>query len=635
MKKLLTLIALMLMIGCDDPITSTCPLVDMPKVSDIVPPEQVEMPSKMVFLLDYSGSMYPTWEQDGASKNKRTTPYFYAEKGFSNLLGKWLDKATPVNKDMNMDILLFNNKVYSFRPDTGSIRSFTKLNFSLDVGNAGESTIASWIDKIPDNPYTTFANPGKYGKANDLSKINEALQSILSKADEDTVIWLLTDNLVEKKQKGTDKKEADANKEFYDNLRKNPKVKAVLGYPIRDKSLFKERSLFFYGIFVSYSEATPQKIRHLMGEGAQAKSAVDGIIWNSHLASLSKNYSCNPQSNKGRPIRLRPIDTEVLTVRLNPKALNVQSIHCPDVEFNSPVVKCFATVDVTNNLNHQIVTNANIDLRQQILRVLFDVKRPSWITDICADSFKIEKWTTKNGQGTSSNIVIKDLKPKETQEVKIRFSIQNPQIAISNFNELLEVAQTSSIGFAGELYVTVDGIKTKLESKKADLSCIARSDELPEMFRKQSQSSPSTVKEDITFSLKNAGTEQALIILAFFGLIAGAIILFLIRMQQIVVEVRVDGKVHPESPVSLPRVSVRKLAKDKNGSPVFKITRGWAGKSYSVKGINGYVVHKKDTPGHFTLYPLDDDSDRTSIEVVRYGTSRKRSSSSKDSGIVF
>ena len=441
----------------------------------------------------------------------------------------------------------------------------------------------------------------------------------MSSTKDDVVVWLLTDNLVDKKAYGTSADEANFNKEFYDYLKSEPAVQAVLGYPLKSPSVFKDRSLMLYGIFLSKGNPTPQQIRHVMGEGATSSSAAKGMLWNPTLANKSKNYSCNPSTNQGKPIRLKPIDTEVLTIRLNPKALEVNAVQCdPNLTTESKKAKCTATVSVTNNLNHQIVTKAEISLKQQALKPVVDGENPDWIGDICANTLALEYWINANGQKVkNSTILIEELQPKETQTVKIKFSMDNPPVSTSSLSEIFAVAQTPKVDFDGELFVTVGGIETRLESGKSDLSCIAKSEDLPELFRKQSQSKPSTVEEQFSFKLKNSGNEQALLLLLLFGGLGGLGLLGVMRFQGVGLEMLLDGRMHPESPFNLVRVSRKQFGKQKGDTPFVQISRGW-GKAYKVSGVNGYVVepdeHDVDA---YVAYPMDDESDRMKIVVRR------------------
>ena len=604
------------LIGCSDPLVQRCEEAEMPTVSETVPEEQVELPTKSVLLVDYSGSMHAIYP---AARNSvsPTEPYFFEVPGFSDVLASWLDTGTPAGQKNQFEIILFNGKPYKFDADSGRTSRFKSLSFPLDIGSANQATIKSWIDKIPDNPYEAgVADPNNSGNT---TKIKEVLQSVVSSTQDDVVVWLLTDNLVDKIARGTSADEANFNKEFYDYLKSEPSIKAVLGYPLKAPSVFKDRSLMLYGIFLSKGNPTPQQIRHVMGEGATSASAAKGMLWNPALANKSKNYSCNPSTNQGKPIRLKPIDTEVLTIRLNPKALQINAVQCRDVNLGSPKAKCTATVSVTNNLNHQIVTKAEISLKQQVLKPIVGGENPDWIGDICANTLEVLNWSNTNGQskGENSTIMIEELQPKETQTVKIKFSMENPPVSTSSLSEILAVAQTPKVDFNGELFVTVGGIETRLESGKSDLSCIAKSEDLPELFRKQSQSKPSTVEEEFSFKLKNSGNEQALLLLLLFGGLGGLGLLGLMRFQGVGLEMLVDGRMHSESPFKLIRISRKQFGKQKGDTPFVQISRGW-GKAYKVSGVNGYIVEPDEHDlSVYVAYPMDDESDRMKVLIRR------------------
>ena len=613
--------------GCSAPLVQHCDNVEMPTVSEVVPEEQVQLPTKSVLLLDYSGSMHEVYP-DLRSHFSPIPPFFYGVSGFHNILASLLDSASPAGIANNFEIILFNAQPYSFDPIQHKVSQFRGLTFPLDLGTADQSTITSWLSAIPENPESSdagvaqvvYSHPRGAGNGrNENTQIKEVLQKVVDLSTEDTIIWLLTDNLVEKKTHGVSDNEANANKEFYDYLKTESSIKAVLGYPIKDASVFKDRSLMLYGLYHSKGNPTSQQIRHIMGEGASTASMDKGLLWNPKIATLGKKYSCDPTTNQGKPIRLKPIDTEVLTISLNPKALEVSAISCDaHLTMESPKAKCTATVSITNNLNHQTVTKANISLKQQTLHPSVNGEKPSWVGDICANTFALEYWIDANGQkNTSPTIFIKDLKPKESQSIQIRFSMANPPISTSSLSEILTVAQTPKINFDGELFVTVDGIETQLDTGKSDLSCIAKSEDLPELFQKQSQSTPSNVKHDFAFKLTNSGTEQAMLLLFLFGGLGGLGIIGIMRFQGIGLEMLVDGRMHPESPFKLVRISQQKFGKQKGETPFVSISRGW-GKNYKVTGVNGYVAEADPQDiGVYRLSRMDDDSDRMKIEVRR------------------
>ena len=595
--------------GCSAPLVQHCDNVEMPAVSEIVPEEQVQLPTKSVLLLDYSGSMHAIYpEKRGAE------PYFFEVASFANVLASWLDSSTPAGSKNDFEIILFNDLPYNFSPNDSAISSFHPLTFPLNLGDATQENIKAWLTSIPANPYQTHAKP--IAPNGGLTQIKVALQNVVNVSQDDMIIWLLTDNVEDQVATGTSSEEANSNKEFYDYLKTEPSIKAVLGYPLKDSSVFKERSLMLYGIYHSKSNPTSQQIRYIMGEGASTASMAKGLLWNPTLGEKSKRYSCNPQTNKGQAIRLKPIDTDVLTIDLHTSGNSTSAVKCdPNLSMESPKAKCTATVSITNNLHHQTVTKANISLKQQTLHPSVNGEKPSWVGDVCANTFTIE---SVDGQSVQDSIIVlSNLQPNEKRELQIRFSMANPPISTSSLSEILTVAQTPKINFDGELFVTVDGIETQLDIDKSELSCIAKSDNVPELFQTQTQSRPSTVEEDFSFSLKNSGTEQAMLLLFLFGGLGGLGIIGIMRFQGIGLEMLVDGRMHPESPFKLVRISQQKFGKQKGETPFVSISRGW-GKNYKVTGVNGYVAEADPQDiGVYRLSRMDDDSDRIKVEVRR------------------
>ena len=604
MKKILLLSGLMIF-GCSDPLTQTCEEAEMPIVSETIPEDQIALPTKSVLLLDYSGSMHAIYPEKRSSVSP-SEPYFFENAAFADVLALWLDTSSPSGQANQFEIVLFNDLPYNFNPQTKKISKFASLTHSLNLGDASKEDIKTWIQATPSNPYKTAAKP--IAPNGGLTQIKGALQSVVDATTEDVVIWLLTDNVSDQAATGTSEAEASSNKEFYDYLKAEPSIKAVLGYPLKDASVFKGRSLMLYGIYHSKNDVTSQQIRHVMGEGTSA-SAVKGMLWNPDLGAKSKAYSCNPASNQGKAIRLKPIDSDVLSVSL-------QQPVCPsNVTMESLKVSCTAIVNIENNLNHQVVTKANVSLSQQTLHPKVEGENPEWIGDICANTLSVDKVDGKSI--TNSQIEITDLKPKESRAVKIRFSMENPPVSTSSLSEILAVAQTAKVDFDGELYVTVDGIETSLDIDKSELSCIAKSDDVPDLFKAQTQSKPSTVEEEFSFKLKNSGNEQAMLLLLLFGGLGGLGLLGVMRFQGVGLEMLIDGRMHPEGPFNLVRISRKQFGKQKGDTPFVQISRGW-GKAYKVSGVNGYIVEPDEHDlSVYVAYPMDDESDRMKVLIRR------------------
>ena len=70
MKKVL--LSGLLMFGCSDPSAQTCEEAEMPTVSEVVPEDQIVLPTKSVLLLDYSGVCTPLIQRNAVRSVRRS-----------------------------------------------------------------------------------------------------------------------------------------------------------------------------------------------------------------------------------------------------------------------------------------------------------------------------------------------------------------------------------------------------------------------------------------------------------------------------------------------------------------------------------------------------------------------------------
>jgi hypothetical protein len=611
--------AIMYMVGCGNETIKECPVVEMPEAPEFTASKKLPTPTKMVALFDYSCSMKGDYPLGYHKSYKETNScsaesacnkgYFYAREEFASLFSSWLDGATPKGSTSELEILLFNEHTWELKPGK-KLKKFSSLSFPYSVGTSSGSDIRQWLSQIPQKPTS------KYGCNRTHTK--EALQSVVDSLQEDAIIWLVTDNLTDKAQKGViNADDAKRNLDFYNYLESEENIQVVSAYPVNKTetcSWLCGRSLFVYGLFVSKNkEPLLHLIRDVVGEGTNA-----GLLWNTDLQKIAKDHSCaadTSQAKKGIPLRLKPMDNDVLTVEMN--SLSIDGVKCSkQLNMETPRANCTAEVSITNNLNHQVVSSAHIELKNQTIAPSVNGTKPSWVGNVCGDTMKIKKWSDDSGKsGTDPNIIITDLKPKEKRIVTIDFSVNNPKIVHNNsIPTILSIAQTQKLNFKGELYVTVDKIKTTLETDPKDIKCIAGGEDLPSLFKSQTQSKAAHARQDFSFSLKNSGKESAILLLGLFGILGGLAVFLILRFQSMAVEVEVNGTVLPKNRITLPRISIKSISLDGGQLPWIRIRRGW-GRNFTVSASGGYTLEQDDVG--YRVYPSDDEGSAVSVRVLR------------------
>ena len=120
-----------------------------------------------------------------------------------------------------------------------------------------------------------------------------ALEAVLGGINQDTIIWLVTDNILDSSQSA----ESQRAKRFYTALKKDSRIKGLVAYPIHEAescSWMCGTSMIAYGIYVSpKSELSDAQFRAVMGQEPDSTAALEsGLLWNPQLQELSKKSQC-------------------------------------------------------------------------------------------------------------------------------------------------------------------------------------------------------------------------------------------------------------------------------------------------------------------------------------------------------
>ncbi len=587
-------------------------------------------PHKMILLLDYSGSMYGGYGKpqvagcarcaaglvDGRP-SRSTQPYYVATPKLQEFLARWLDAATPAAGDLGLEILLFNGQV--FRLGESGVEPFapsTELRFARRISQASSEEIASWLRHIPGNPYKV--DPQAPNTTDSRAALEAALAAV---SDDEAILWLISDNIVDTGGGTVADPEARLTTEFYRALDADPRVQMISAYPIfraESCSWMCSTSLFAYGMYVSPFERPPSAEFHRLGGTTGGGPTADGLLWNEAMRQLAIEYSGEAASVgrgdlAGVPIRLKPIDTETLTIAFGRPALR-----CARAEFGQDL-RCRARIEVQNALRHQTVDSARLSLSNEILRPRKERRkdRLSWASAVCAGQVQTLSWRTLDGrQGRGDEpIEIGPLEPLQKSTVEVSFRLPPVQVDMARRSTLFNVAFTNQIFLDGQLRADIEDFRTSLTIHPSRFASVYGSAQLPAIFRKREVGSASTTYR-IQALLANDGQALALLVLIAGGGLAALVALVAMRFQRKQLTVVVDGV--ETARLSLPRWSRREV--EIGGTVRAFIHRGW-GADYKIVPKRGVRLRRD---GAAWILKIGDDIGQEHRLEIRRGWSSAR-----------
>ncbi|RMH18002.1 MAG: hypothetical protein D6696_14185 [Acidobacteria bacterium] len=573
------------------------------------PPAGDDRPRKMILLLDYSGSMFPGYGKprvagcdvcraglraDGtATRNagEGGQPYYYEMPRYRDLVARWLDAATPPGSRMDLEILLYNSRLWRVGRD--AVRPFGEvgeLSFELPVASASGEQIGDWLRPIPGNPYTLDR------QAPNTTESRRALETAIEAVSDEAILWLVTDNIVDVGGGVVSAEDARRNLDFYEALKSEPRLQMVVAYPLSEAepcSWMCGTSLFVYGFYVSrFERAPPAEIQRLGGTGEGLEASPRGLLWNRDLQALAAAHSGRAAEIKpelaGVPLRLKPIDSEVLSLDFELHA--GQALKC-DVraEYGDPV-PCVARLTVRNVLRHQRVESARLRLRNETLlpRKAGERRRLPWASAVCAGEVEPVRWAIAGGaEGTGEETIeLGPLAPLESKVVDVLFRLPPVHVDTGRTAHLADVALTNRILLDGRLVAEIEDVRTSLYLDTEGLEGVYGAAELPQIFRGREQA---RIVAEYPAGAVIANNGQILGLTVLGGglglfLLAGLVAL---RFQRVQYTVRVDGR--QLARLSMPRWSRRRLEID--GRVRAHLTRRW-GPAYRLRPRRGYRLRK-------------------------------------------
>lgn len=594
-----------------------------------------DRPTKTVLLLDYSGSMFGGYGKPYPPRCSRCAagldasgrpvrggqPYYFAVPEFETLLARWLDAATPGGSRQDLEILLFNARVW--RLGAAGVEPFTEaaqLDFSRPVGSVGASQIAAWLRQIPDSPLQVDA------AAANTTESEKALASVLSAIPDEAVVWLVTDNIVDQGGGVVSAEDARRNLAFYNTLQSDPRIQSITAYPLHKAdscSWMCGTSLFVYGLYVSRFQRPESTEFHRLGGTTPDGGGPtrDGLLWNEALKALAAEHSGKAAKAgldlAGVPLRLKPVDTEVLSFEF---ALHRgQALRCDTRTEYGDILRCGIRATVRNTLRHQTVDSASLSFSNQTMlpRKPDSRRRLPWASAVCAGQVRPIGWRVDGGKshGGGEPIVIGPLAPLASTVVDVIFELPAVDVDTRHWRNLPEVGLTGRIVLDGRIQAEIRDIRTSLTVDTRGLEEVYGARELPGIFRGQELSRIEAVYPAGAV-VSNDGQILGLLVLLGGGGAFLLLSLVVMRFQRLHLTVLVDGVEHAK--IGMPRLSYQPITV--GGLTRAALVRGW-GSDYRLRPRRGHRLRRDGTS--WLLVGLAG-GDEIRIEVRRgWGTGRR------------
>jgi hypothetical protein len=572
-------------------------------------PQGRNRPTKLVLLLDYSGSMFGGYGKprnagcalcaaglDAAGKPVRGgQPYYFEVPAFDTLLAHWLDAATPPGSRQDLEILLFNTRVW--RLGDHGVEPFgnpSQLDFARPVGTANAGQIAAWLRQIPGSPYQVDST------AANTTESEAALRAVLDAIGDEAIIWLITDNIVDRGSGVVSEEDARRNLNFYNTLQEDPRVQMIAAYPLHKAdpcSWMCGTSLFAYGLYVSRSQRPESTEFHRLGGTTPdgGGPTADGLLWNKALSSVAAEYGGKAAGSgrgiAGVPLRLKPVDTEVLSFDF---ALHRgQALLCDARAEYGDILRCVVRATVRNTLRHQKVDSAKLRFNNQtLLPRKPDARfRLQWASAVCASQMHPVAWRVDGGPGHSGDdpIEIGPLAPLASTVVDVVFELPAVEVDTRHWKHIPDVAFTERILLDGRITAEIRDIRTSLDVDTAGMEEVYGAPELPSIFRGQEMSRIEAVYPAGAVISNNGQLLGLLVLLGGGGLVL-LLSLVAMRFQRLHLTILINGVEHAK--IGMPRLSYEAIAV--GGKTRAILVRGW-GSDYKLRPRSGYKLRKDGT----------------------------------------
>ena len=452
---------------------------------------------RQVIAMDYSGSMYggysnesPTpppcgWSLENGRRVKNG-PYYWEQEGFAQFLS-----GGPLGALTNQDVvfpMVFNHSVTVLASD-GVHSTFdpglAQFSTPLPPAHQGRDQALTAITsvnggRLPPNPAEAgFGDPTETHLNEVLAATEQLFESFESR---DGVLWIITDNIIEQEEGGAVARSENYNGQFYHGIQNNPRWQVVQAWPIHQADWLCGSTLMVYGLYYSSRARIDEEAYYQLTQGEDAQIA--------HSAQMVvfQQYS-NPSSPApGRPFKLKPSDIDVVKVTF------LGNVMCEAAKVGRSS-RCRAKIRLENRLHHRQILSAKI--------TLVNGRCDPWSTS--PSQVQPFRFAAPFCGGTiRGDVPLSDpLGPHQERKPEIELQVPAIEVHPKTFIDHWNSASVSRFRMIGRMNVEIDDVITEMVIPEESLRNIYGVEQLPEIFRNESQDKLKPTKICLPIEVEN------------------------------------------------------------------------------------------------------------------------------------
>ena len=454
---------------------------------------------KFVLMLDYSGSMRQGYRKDKCEMEKNERQRFYDMEEYSKVVSQWVLASMKDHTNLPLDIVLFRKQRFHLDGEKGVIPYVPEGHAAFNQPTT-KNTLINTIESIPRQ------NSAQHGP--DLTFTNENFRSIIQDQPNGTILWLITDNIVD--TTGLIEDEIKQQNDFYNTLRTHKRIQALVSYPFyqeKSSDWLCDASFMQYGVYISDERPTEAELNSLLG------AKPNSVLYNENLKSvIKKEVGSKAHELTGIPIRLRPVEHGTI-------GLDISVGDCRDprnpaqnssISFETKQILCPFTLTVRNKLFHQKVLEAKLSLDKSNL--LPDAQEgEGWAAPICSSDIQIGTLAAGGVFTSIDHVDIKDLAPQTDEKRELFLLAPNSIPKPTDFASFVQIAFHDSYQLNGVIQAELSGIKTTLAIDNNQFEEVYGIKQLPNMFKKAEQQEASVTQGNLHINIQNSMIFVALI----------------------------------------------------------------------------------------------------------------------------
>lgn len=554
--------------------------------------------------LDYSGSMYGGYDDEtpGVSpcgwhfeggRHVRNGPYYWETAEFAQFLDEGplgaLTGAEPVHP------VAFNRLVTVLGAD-GSFNTFDeesgRFPGALPPPVQGREAVlaaltATGSGRLPANPAEAeFGDP----RETRLDAVLDAASALFESFDErDGILWIVTDNIIEKAIGGDAEVARDVryNQEFYETLRDDPRWQVIHAWPVHRAPWLCGSTLMVYGLYYSSRLRIDEPKYRELCRGTEAQ-----LAHGSQVAAFQR-YAHTASPSPGHPFKLKPHDIDVVEISF------VGQVRCNPVKVGM-AGECKAQITVENLLHHRRIEAADI--------ILVNGRCDPW-------GLRLQRlWPVRiaspfcPGSVTKTLALPQPILPGDPAKLAISFASPPVETVRTTFADHWESANFDRFLMLGRMDVGIRNLVTSMVIGEEALQDVYGVQSLPSLFRNPSTDNLQT-SICLPLSVQNPSFFASFLLVTAIAALLLTTLLFLWLLKPSFRNIVIDGV--DQGRLRLTRIGNRPLEYRKQRIGRAKLELNGEPR---LRGVAGHKIRKR---GSQWIYEDQVEGSERIIEVVR------------------